>query len=50
MDNSSIVLDDFQYSIVYGRSMYDSGLFFFFFLSIICNKNMHLYDLVCINW
>lgn len=25
MDNSSIVLDDFQYSIVYGRSMYDSG-------------------------
>lgn len=49
MDNSSIVLDDLS-SIVYGRSMYDGGLFFFLFSSIICNENMHLYDLVCINW
>lgn len=35
MDNSSIVLDDFQYSIVYGRSMYDSGLFFFSFFFLL---------------
>lgn len=38
MDNSSIVLDDFQYSIVYGRSMYDSGLFFSFFFLLFVTK------------